>query len=134
MPLPTAPTTILPDAIGLNPGGFSTAARVRAYNNASYLFPTDGSVINLPDAWDDTQTIPIAAQRAIFVVEQAAGSTAKVIARFWQDGTYPTTGSGLPCYDGSPVEIIGIENLKNCKLISADGFAHTVNVQFFDDL
>lgn len=134
MPLPIAPATLKANALAAIPVSQGSDLRVRANGNGSALFPTDGSVINLPGVYDNTQNNAAQSHRAIFVIEAAAGSVAAVPVRFWQDGTYPTTGAGLPAYDGGPVEINGIQNLMNCRLISTDGLAHTINVQFFQDL
>ena len=133
MPFPTAPASLKTPGPAALPGTFSQTLRGTALPGQTVLFPTDGSVINLPGSWDVTQGLPTAAQRAIFIVEAASGDTTPVIARFWQDGTFPTVGGGMPIYDGAPIEIVGNANLLNTRLISADGQAHTINVQFFSD-
>lgn len=103
--------------------GFLTANVKRAIGNASLRLNSD-SPTPLPN-------IPTGAQSAIFVIEAAPNTQGTVLARFWSDGTWPDTISGLPCYDGSPIEIIGSYDVNNTRIFSADGLNHKINVQYY---
>jgi hypothetical protein len=104
-------------------------AKERAIGNATGVLSTVGgaeSVGALPGNHQGVAT-------AILVLEAAQGATpGAIIARIWQDGTHPTTGKGLPLTNGSLIEIIGLDNIQNTRIISVDGLAHKIQVQYFN--
>lgn len=104
--------------------GFLLSSHKRAIGNASYrLDPSN--VVAMPG-------IPAGSQSAILVLEAAPGAAAgKPLGRFWADGTWPTTISGLPAYDGAVIEIIGQDDLYNFRMISVDGLTHKINIQYY---
>lgn len=108
-------------------GGMLGLTRKRAIGNASYrIDPT--KVCALP-------AITPGAQSAILVVEAAAGAnTGAPLVRIWCDGLWPSAISGLPAYDGATLEISSSDDLANCRLISVDGLAHKLNIQYYSYL
>nr|WP_276898508.1 hypothetical protein [Pedobacter kyonggii] len=71
------------------------------------------------------------ANSAIVVLEAAEGAVQNaVIARHWQDGSLPTPTDGLPMTHLSIFEIVGTENIRRFRIISADNKAHKVQVQY----
>lgn len=107
--------------------GILNLTRKRAIGNASYrIDPT--AVCPLP-------AITPGAQSAFLWVEAAPGAVAgKALVRIWCDGQWPTVISGAPAYDGGTIEISGADDLNNCRMISADGLPHKINIQYFSYL
>jgi hypothetical protein len=119
---------------GAGLGGILAGNRKRAIANASFQINAT-EVCQLPNQSLETG-IPAAAQAAIVVVEAANDTIPPGITliRFWMDGSAPSTISGLPAYDGMPFEIIGADDLKNFRCISATGDQHVLQVQYFTGL
>jgi hypothetical protein len=109
------------------PTGSLNLTRKRSIGNASYRI--DPSIVCALPA------ITPGAQSALLVVEPAPGATAgKPLIRIWMDGTWPSTISGLPAYEGATLEITGADDLKNFRAISVDGLTHKLNIQYFSYL
>ena len=71
------------------------------------------------------------ANAALVVIEPAEGASPNgVLARFWQDGTFPTPENGLPLKAFGVYEIIGTLNIRNFRIITADDLPHKVQVQY----
>ena len=71
------------------------------------------------------------ANRAIVVLEAAAGADkTAVLARFWMDGSHPSNTEGLPLKDMGVFEIVGVTNVKNFRIITADDRAHILQIQY----
>ncbi|MBD1364374.1 hypothetical protein IDJ77_11195 [Mucilaginibacter sp. ZT4R22] len=135
MPLPTDDSEIAvgtpgpefpvpPTAPATTPQGVLSIVRKRAIGNGTCrLDPADN--ITLP-------TITQGAQSAILVLEAAPGADkSTALGRFWSDGTWPGTVTGMPMYHGSVIEIVGMEDLNNTRIITTDGLTHKINVQYF---
>jgi len=121
---PTAPTT---PAAG--PTAFIANARKRAVGHASaQIDPT--KVCSLLGLW------PAGSNSAIVTVEAANSSIpdGQVLIRFWMDGQWPSTISGIPTYDGQSYEIQCADDLNNFRMISTDGNQHVVQIQFFSGI
>lgn len=127
MALPVAEITEQPNEPAAIQPGFLASARKRALPGVSFT-------LNPAGVCDIINYLISGQMSAILSIEAAAGSLAKVPVRMWLDGTFPTTESGMPCYDGAMLEISSSEDLFNCRLISTDGLAHQVNIQFFSNL
>lgn len=113
-----------PSAAAAATQGFLASARKRASGHSTATFPATG-VVMLPN-------IAPGCTSAILIVEAATGAAqGAVLARFWSDGLWPTALEGMPVYDGSVIEIIGYDDVINTHLISADGLAHKLNIQYF---
>jgi len=114
--------------------GFLAGTRKRAIDNASFQIAATG-VCQLPNK-STTLGLAGSATSAILIVEAASSSVnpSNVLVRIWLDGTAPTTITGLPLYAGQPVEIIGQDDLMNCRLVSADGNQHALQIQYFSGL
>ncbi|RFZ84764.1 hypothetical protein DYU05_03930 [Mucilaginibacter terrenus] len=113
-----------PAAPAQTTGLFLTASVKRAIGNGTMRLDATKTCVLPP--------ITPGAQSAIMVMEPAPGATpGRVLARFWMDGTWPGVASGLPIYEGSIIEIIGLQDLTNTRIISTDGLQHKLNVQYF---
>ena len=107
--------------------GFLAAARKRSVGNGTARLSTN-TVTALPP-------ITPGAQSAIMVLEAApGGDKTKALGRFWMDGKWPDVVQGMPMYDGSVIEITGLDDLINTRMISTDGAQHKINVQYFSYL
>ncbi len=97
----------------------------RAVGNASGLLPTTG-VASLPGK-------NIYPASALVYLEPAVGAVAgAVLARYWLDGSFPTTEKGFPLRANEKVLIEGRFDVQNVRFISVDGRAHALQIQYFN--
>ncbi|ADY51439.1 hypothetical protein Pedsa_0867 [Pseudopedobacter saltans DSM 12145] len=69
---------------------------------------------------------------ALIYIEAATGSAENaIIARYWQDGSAPTTEEGFPLKANQFFEIKGYANIVNFRIITANALAHTLQIQYF---
>ncbi len=69
-------------------------------------------------------TVPANTNYAFLAIEGGAGT----IAYFWQDGTAPTIGTGIPLTAGTTFDISDYANISNFRIIGAG----TLQVQYFN--
>ena len=76
-------------------------------------------------------TIPADARYAVLqVVEVTTSGSANVIS-YWQDGTTPTSTTGIVRGDREAFDIYGMENMIKFKAIRLSANSHTIRVQYF---
>ncbi|MBC8051873.1 MAG: hypothetical protein H7Y13_02295 [Sphingobacteriaceae bacterium] len=112
---------------------FLANSRERAIANGTFQLNTSTTPDLEPG---ESMVMPLhllpTANSVILSIEAAEGAAeGAVLARLWQDGTYPTINEGLPLKDGGVIEIQGSLNIQNTRIISADDKAHTIQVQYF---
>lgn len=121
-------TGALPSTVG-TPGLLSNV-RSRAISNATFVLNTSTTT---PSGENKVMQLHrIQASSVLVILEAAAGAVpGTVLARFWQDGSHPSTTNGLHLKDGGVVEIIGAENVTNFRIVTADDRPHRIQVQYF---
>lgn len=99
----------------------------RALGNATGTLPAAaGAVVELPGK-------SIMPASALVYLEPAAGAVAgAVLARYWQDGSFPDLEKGFPLKAGETVFIEGKFNVQNVRFVCVDGLAHVLQVQYFN--
>jgi|GEM_PF-3713888 len=75
--------------------------------------------------------VPGGARSLVFNVEDAGNANGKPIARFRTTGLWPDQADGHPVYDGATIEVTGYEDVKNFRIISADGGQHKISITFY---
>jgi hypothetical protein len=125
---PVAPTD--PAA---QPTQFLASSRRKAIGNASAQIDPSKVCSLIGDGTEGSSLIFPGSNAAIITVEAANNSipAGQPLIRFWMDGTWPSTISGIPTYDGQSYEIQCLDDLQNFRMISVDGNQHVLQIQFF---
>ncbi|MFD1632037.1 hypothetical protein [Pseudopedobacter beijingensis] len=117
-PVPPTPPYVPPT------GSIQSGIQSRAIGHLTIDLTTSGAGA-LPNVTGNTVT-------ALIFIEAAPGSAENtVIARYWQDGSAPTTDEGFPLKANQFFEIKGYANIVNLRLISVNSLAHTLQIQYF---
>lgn len=121
------------DLLNPNPVGYAPipfANLQSALNNATFQLYTSGTVpVNINKVMSLHQNTT--ANNAIITIEAAPGANKDdVLARFWMDGSHPSNTNGLPLKHMGVFEVVGRTNVQNFRIISADDFPHTIQVQY----
>lgn len=125
---PTSPVNPAPI-----PTAYLASSRKRAMGHASAQIDATKVCSLIGDGTLGSNLIPPGAQSCIMTVEASDSSIpdGQVLIRFWMDGQWPDTVSGIPTYNGQSYEIGCVDDLNNFRMISTDGNQHVVQIQFF---
>jgi|LakMenE01Jun11ns_1017448.scaffolds.fasta_scaffold8916475_2 hypothetical protein len=73
--------------------------------------------------------VPEGAKYALIYVESS--TTSGYAVRYWEDGTSPTTTTGIPRPGNTAFDITGTQNLKKIRFIQAQAGTHKLQIQYY---
>lgn len=76
-------------------------------------------------------SIPTDARYAIIQINETTTSGSVDVIRYWQNGTDPTSTTGIVRGDRDAFDLITMENIKNFRVIRLTANAHVLQVQYF---
>jgi hypothetical protein len=88
-------------------------------------------IITLSDGNVHSLTVPTDARYALMVLEETGGTGTAKLIRFWEDGSNPTTTTGIVRGDMDAWDVVSYANLKSFKIIRLTASAHKLFVQYY---